>query len=123
MKRELWINSALGFISVIIIGIIIIRAAPVQTPASPTGITNNQTITITDFARHNTAGDCWIRINGNVYDVTNFLSMHPGGPDFILPFCGGPDATGAFATKDGRGTHSPRAEELLKQMLVGTLSQ
>jgi cytochrome b involved in lipid metabolism len=75
-----------------------------------------------DFVRHNNVNDCWIRINGNVYNITNFLNEHPGGPDIILPYCGGPDATEAFATKGGRGTHSLRAAQLLNELLVGKLS-
>jgi cytochrome b involved in lipid metabolism len=121
MKRELFINIVLGIISLIIIGIIIIHATPSQIP--PTVQKNVSAISMSDFAGHDTANNCWVRINGNVYDVSNFLNNHPGGPDIILPFCGGTDATGAFATKDGRGAHSQRAESLLAQMLVGTLSQ
>ena len=28
--------------------------------------------------------DCWLVINGNVYDVTAFLDEHPGGFDIII---------------------------------------
>lgn len=117
MKRELFINSILGIISLVIIGLIIIHAAPAQTVQN-----NRSTISMNDFTRHNTAGDCWIRINGSIYDVTNFLNEHPGGPERILPFCGGMEATDAFATKGGRGTHSSRADQLLQNLFIGTLS-
>lgn len=36
-----------------------------------------------DIAKHNSAGDCWLIINGKVYDVTNFLSSHSGGASAI----------------------------------------
>ena len=125
MKRELHINIVLGIISLVIIGVIIMRATPAQkNQITPPTVHNNQsTIQMNVFTRHNTANDCWIRINGNVYDVTNFLNEHPGGSDLILPFCGGSDATDAFVTKDGREPHSSRAENLHTQMLVGTLSE
>lgn len=35
---------------------------------------------------------CWVIIKGEVYDVTDFLDDHPGGPDIILKY-GGKDAT------------------------------
>jgi cytochrome b involved in lipid metabolism len=30
----------------------------------------------------------WIAIHGEVYDVTNFLDEHPGGPEVILDEAG-----------------------------------
>jgi cytochrome b involved in lipid metabolism len=125
MKRELWINIVLGIISLVIIGIIIMRATPAQkNQITPPIVHNNQsTIQMNVFTRHNTANDCWIRINGKVYDVTGFLTEHPGGAETILPSCGGSDATEAFATKGGRGTHSSQAENLHTQMFMGTLSE
>ena len=30
---------------------------------------------------HNRAVDCWIVIDEKVWDVTDFLAVHPGGPD------------------------------------------
>jgi L-lactate dehydrogenase (cytochrome) len=41
------------------------------------------------------ADDLWIVIHGKVYDLTNFLPEHPGGPRIILKYAG-QDATDAF---------------------------
>jgi len=30
-------------------------------------------------AQHNKPDDCWIIVHNKVYDVTKFLSEHPGG--------------------------------------------
>lgn len=50
-----------------------------------------------EVAKHNTRSDCWIVLEGSVYDVTDFLPEHPGGPTMILKYAGG-DATEEFHT-------------------------
>ena len=32
-----------------------------------------------DVAQHSSENDCWVIVHGKVYDVTSFLSEHPGG--------------------------------------------
>lgn len=39
--------------------------------------------------KHNTAADCWITYKNNVYNVTSFLELHPGGADLVLKAAGG----------------------------------
>jgi cytochrome b involved in lipid metabolism len=48
-----------------------------------------------ELARHNTASSCWVIIHKKVYDVTDFLSSHPGGARVILAHAGR-DATAEF---------------------------
>ena len=54
--------------------------------------TSTPSYTLSDLAKHKTQNDCWIAVNGNVYDVTKYLDFHPGGADLILMQCG-KDAT------------------------------
>ena len=49
---------------------------------------NNGKFTKQEVASHNTAQDCWIIINGSVYDITNFVEEHPGGPEILLETAG-----------------------------------
>merc|ERR1739847_50346 len=44
--------------------------------------------TLAEVAKHITKEDCWVVVNGNVMDVTNFLKDHPGGELAILTFAG-----------------------------------
>ena len=63
------------------------------------------------MALHDSREDGWTVIYDKVYDVTEFLSLHPGGEDVILEYLGY-DATLAF-----RGVgHSKAADRMLKRL-------
>jgi cytochrome b involved in lipid metabolism len=80
------------------------------------------TLSLTEVATHNTAADCWVVIASKVYDVTRYISAHPGG-SVILEGCG-KEATTLFDTKGGLGTtHSSFAHSLLGSFYLGDLNQ
>lgn len=58
----------------------------------------------------------WVVYKGSVYDVTNFVSEHPGGEEVILDNAG-KDMTDEF---DNIG-HSSKAQELLSSYKIGEL--
>lgn len=41
-----------------------------------------------ELSNHRTKESCWIVIDRNVYDVTSFIDIHPGGPALILKYAG-----------------------------------
>jgi cytochrome b involved in lipid metabolism len=51
--------------------------------------------TLKDVSVHNKKDDCWIIINGGVYDITKFLPIHPGGQILVMSVAG-KDATDHF---------------------------
>ncbi|XP_045817245.1 cytochrome b5 [Trifolium pratense] len=70
--------------------------------------------TIKDVSEHKAKDDCWIIVDGKVYDVTKYLDDHPGGDDVIL------EATGRDATEDFEDAgHSKSARELMEQYYIG----
>ncbi|EDR15041.1 uncharacterized protein LACBIDRAFT_300783 [Laccaria bicolor S238N-H82] len=75
------------------------------------------TWTLEQVAKHNTQDSCWVIIENNVYDVTEFLSEHPGGAKIILKYAG-KDATAAYEP-----IHPPDALEkhLLPSQHLGPL--
>lgn len=52
-------------------------------------------ISLDELGKHKQENDCWIAVDGQVYNVTNFLDRHPGGPNVILKVAG-TDATKQF---------------------------
>lgn len=45
-------------------------------------------ITVEELQKHTSAESVWVAINGKVYDLTGFLSRHPGGANIILSYAG-----------------------------------
>jgi cytochrome b involved in lipid metabolism len=98
-------------------------APTTETPVTPTPSptpTSQNTYTLTEVATHNTQGNCWLVISGNIYNVTSFLSSHPGGVSTITPHCG-TDATTAFQTKGYGNNHSNYAYSLLPTYFVASV--
>ncbi|KII60740.1 putative heme-binding protein [Thelohanellus kitauei] len=52
-------------------------------------------VTMDEVQKHCKSDDCWIVLGNNVYEVTDFLEYHPGGPETILEYAG-KDGTKAF---------------------------
>ena len=47
-----------------------------------------KSVSLTELASHRSESDCWIAIDGDVYDVTRFLNSHPAGKNVILQVAG-----------------------------------
>ncbi|KAI3970738.1 hypothetical protein MKX01_024385 [Papaver californicum] len=67
-----------------------------------------------EAAEHNTKDDCWVVVDGKVYDVSDYLDEHPGGDNVLLK-AAGRDATDEF---DDAG-HSKSAIDLMKGFCIG----
>jgi cytochrome b involved in lipid metabolism len=88
------------------------------TTGGTTGGTSDGGITVAEVLKHNTVSDCWSVVNGNVYDLTSYLSTHAGGEAVIKAICG-KDGTKAFSGQHA-GAAKPNAD--LSSLLVGPLS-
>ncbi|CAH9115016.1 unnamed protein product [Cuscuta europaea] len=69
-----------------------------------------------EAAEHNTKDDCWVVIDGKVYDVSLYLDEHPGGGDVIQA------VTGKDATDDFEDVgHSKSARKIMEKFFIGEL--
>jgi len=91
-------------------------------PAPPQVDLGAELFTLENISLHNTEDDCWLLIDGKVYDVSNY-SGHPGG-DTVFEGCG-IDATELFETRPmGSGTpHSDDARQGLIEFYIGDLAE
>jgi len=75
------------------------------------------TLATADFAAHSTEESCYVSIGNKVYDVTEFLEAHPGGPEFILEYAG-KDVTEIMKDEISH-THTDSAYEILDEYHIG----
>ncbi|MFA5953295.1 MAG: cytochrome b5-like heme/steroid binding domain-containing protein [Candidatus Pacearchaeota archaeon] len=75
-----------------------------------------------EISKHNNKNDCWLLINNKIYDVTSFISVHPGGSSTILNSCG-KESTQEFTNRGGTGAHSSNAYGLLNLYYIGDFGQ
>lgn len=45
-------------------------------------------ITKEELAKHNKKEDCWCSFQGDVYNLTSYLDLHPGGVLSIMEYAG-----------------------------------
>ncbi|MGB4965773.1 MAG: cytochrome b5-like heme/steroid binding domain-containing protein [Microgenomates group bacterium] len=129
MRLSIRNEFIVGIISVIIVFVLIaISTIRYQQKALLKPQITNGTIyspdtvlNIDEIAKHSQATDCWIIIESKVYVVNDYLTHHPGGAGRIIPYCGA-DATQAFITKGGKGTHSAEAFRQLGIVYIGDVN-
>ncbi len=82
--------------------------APTAINAAPN---TTKQITVKQVKKHNTQTDCWSIVNGKVYNLTDWVSKHPGGSIRIIAMCG-TNASKAFnAQHAGQGSPATNLSE------------
>lgn len=78
------------------------------------------TFSSSEVTAHNSASDCWLIIEDKVYEVTEYVPLHPGGEQEILDVCGA-DGTSLFNSIKGGNGHPGSADGILDQLYLGDL--
>jgi hypothetical protein len=95
---------------------------PTGTSTATTTATTTSSIpksyTLAEIAAHNTSSNCWTAINFKVYDLTPFVTKHPGGVQNITKLCG-IDGTAKFTAQHGS---TPGAIAQLAKLQIGVLA-
>jgi len=89
------------------------------TPAPEPVKTQDALYTMAKVKQNDSAASCWSAINGNVYNLTQWIKSHPGGASAIAGLCG-TDGTASFNARH-RGQASPTST--LAGYLLGPLEK
>eukprot|EP01117_Protostelium_nocturnum_P013971 TRINITY_DN526_c0_g1_i1.p1 TRINITY_DN526_c0_g1~~TRINITY_DN526_c0_g1_i1.p1 ORF type:complete len:511 (+),score=185.77 TRINITY_DN526_c0_g1_i1:93-1625(+) len=74
---------------------------------------SGKTFTMEEVSKHNTTESFWLVIDGEVYDITKFVDLHPGGAVVLYDYAG-KDATEIFY-----GLHRQEVLTKYKRFLIG----
>lgn len=127
-KKEI----VIGFVSIVLIVLMVIFFVASYSSKLKLNYPNNLTapppaqtqepvrLSIEEVAKHASDTSCWFIVNNKVYDVTGYFN-HPGGRERIIGNCGR-DATQIYQSKDGKGSHSAEAQQLLLSYYIGDIN-
>jgi cytochrome b involved in lipid metabolism len=126
LNNKNWIVIGLAGVLLVTTGSFMFFSKDTNAPSQTGTPGNNEepgkvSYTLTEVSSHNSASDCWMAIGGKVYNVTDFVGKHPGGPS-IIGGCG-KDATVLFNERptNDMGPHPKQAEALLETFYIGDL--
>ena len=99
-------------------------ATPSPKPTATTTATPAATQTAIKYTmemvrQNNSPSSCWSAIDGNVYDLTRWITSHPGGAGAIRSLCG-VDGTSAYKAQHA---NQAKPEQRLESYLLGPLSK
>ncbi|PVU87073.1 hypothetical protein BB559_006243 [Furculomyces boomerangus] len=75
--------------------------------------------TRSEVSIHNSEASLWVIHSNKVYDITPFVSDHPGGAEWLCKF-GGQDITSVMPDRDLHN-HSKQAYHILEKLVVGEI--
>lgn len=83
-------------------------------PSTPDTSSGTKTYTASDVETHSNSNSAWAVVDGGVYDLTDFIRLHPGGSSAIL------NAAGMDASDTFNRNHSPSDRRTLEAYKIGS---
>ena len=80
-----------------------VKAAP-----AASGAPSASGYTMAMVKTHASEASCWTVISGNVYDLTKWISQHPGGSGAIKSLCGTDGTAGFLGQHEGKSKPASR---------------
>lgn len=114
MRRRLATTTLTGLAAVLLLAAC---AVPEAGEEVETG-TGDPDIALSEVEQNASAESCWVAIEGDVYDLTEWIPQHPGGADRIEALCG-TDGTAQFEGQHG-GQGGPESQ--LEEYRIGELA-
>jgi cytochrome b involved in lipid metabolism len=85
-------------------------------------LAEDRIITEKELIAHSSQSSCWIKIDKNIYNITDYISIHQEKFKYNLTKWCGKDSTKSWVDKDGKKKgHSRKAKNLLKKYQIGIL--
>lgn len=127
IMQKVKLGLTVGAVAILLIGFGIILwtgrpASPIpiaetanDSSSTETPVDTNSPVvyTMADVEAHAVKNDCWTTIHGGVYDLTTWVSRHPGGENAIIKLCG-TDGSESYTRKHGDNPIMQAALVLLK---------
>ncbi|MBP9712383.1 MAG: cytochrome b5 domain-containing protein [Sterolibacterium sp.] len=121
MKVRRWFLVATGLFWLLVLAAWVVSRLlpPVAVPSARVAPVSAG-YTLAQVAQHASEQDCWMAIDGSVYDLSAYLPDHPARSGLIEVWCGR-QASDAYHTKQRGRPHSAQADALLHEYRIGTL--
>ncbi len=114
----------IGVCIVAVVGVFVYWQSASKTVYTAPVVQNTETVssatyTMAEVSVHADGASCWSVIDAHVYDLTTWISQHPGGEAAIVSLCG-VDGTVAF-----HGQHGDRKKQadILANYKIAELAQ
>ncbi len=118
LKIQLWLT--LGLALAFVAGTVSLTIWSENHLTDPSVVVPDATYNMAEISTHNSAEDCWVIVEGKVYDMTSFIDRHPGGSHSILVMCGF-DATAPFLSMPDAVI--PAARIAMREFLIGSVRE
>jgi cytochrome b involved in lipid metabolism len=117
MRKLVFLSTALFWLIVLVLALTTGNNGEPESTDKP-AVNTSTLVTMSEVARHASGEDCWMVIDGRVYDLTAYLPEHPSKPSIVLPWCG-KEASQAYKTKTKGRSHSEQADQALANYAIG----
>ncbi len=121
MNKKTIIGTICGLLLLVAIGytayVVIMNRQPVATEQKT--VSDDKKIPLSQLQANKTQGSCWTAVDKKVYNLTSYVTKHPGGVE-LYNGCG-KEITNLFPNHPGGRFNSEKNLALIKELYIGDL--